>query len=198
MSAKTTTSVPPPAAGVPSGNGKYIAVVLLLLLLVGGLVAWKLLGNKPPPNVATPDAGAKDADVMIVRADDDIPPPEKPDAGIDGGRVQIVYITHGCDSKKCTGTTSTDLEAALAQRARQAHRCYDNALMQDPNLKGKMSIAVRVGSNGTSCSANVASNELPNASVSQCVVGFFRGGAFPQPKGGCVDTVVPINFVNKL
>ncbi len=197
MSAKTSTSIPPPQ-GLPTGNGKYIAVVLLLLLLVGVLIAWKMCG-KPPPNVSTPDAGANDAEVMVVRADDDIPPPEKPDAGIDGGpRVQIVYVTHGCDSKKCAGATSPDLEGALAQRARQAHRCYDNALAQDPNLKGKMSIAVRVGSNGVSCSANVASNDLPNAAVSQCVVGFFRGGMFPQPKGGCVDTVVPINFVNKL
>ena len=31
--------------------------------------------------------------------------------------------------------------------------------------------------------------------VANCVVNYFRGQAFPTPKGGCVDVNIPINFV---
>ena len=98
--------------------------------------------------------------------------------------------------QRCTGATSSDIETALSFRAKQAHRCYDNALAQDPTLRGKVSIAVRIGANGTACSAGVASNELASApGVATCVVNYFRGQAFPSPKGGCVDVNIPINFV---
>ena len=98
--------------------------------------------------------------------------------------------------KKCGGSTSSEIETALSFRAKQAHRCYDNALAQDATLRGKVSIAVRIGSNGQACSAGVASNELSSApSVANCVVGYFRGQVFPSPKGGCVDVNIPINFV---
>jgi hypothetical protein len=46
------------------------------------------------------------------------------------------------------------------------------------------------------CKANVGSSDLASPSVAQCVAGYFRTtGHFPPPKGGCVDTAVPISFV---
>ena len=108
----------------------------------------------------------------------------------------MVFLGTQCDAKRCTGATTSDIETALAFRAKQSHRCYDNALGQDPTLRGKVSIAVRIGANGTGCSAGVASNELSSApGVANCVVNYFRGQAFPTPKGGCVDVNIPINFV---
>ena len=121
------------------------------------------------------------------------------EAGVDAGKkpqAGAVFTGTQCDVKKCTGTTTSDIETALAFRAKQSHRCYDNALANDPTLRGKISIAIRIGANGTTCSAGVASNELSGApAVASCVVSNFRGQAFPAPKGGCVDVNIPINFV---
>jgi hypothetical protein len=190
---------PPPSApaGVPpSGNGKYIVIALLLLGGIGGIIAWKMSQKPPEPPIVTQivDAGPPP---KPKNTDDDIPlPPPVEDAGTDAGK-KIVYTgtASQCDAKKCTGTVGSELEQTLAFRAKQAHRCYDNALTQDATLKGKVSIAVRVGANGTVCSAGVASNDMGSPTVANCVAGYFRSGSFPAPKGGCVDVNVPLNFV---
>ena len=190
MSARPSITPPLPTGG----NGKYIAAVALLLLIVVGLIYWK---TRPAPVVATPTPPPSSSVMVLNNVEDDIPPPVAPDAGIDSGPRQVITVAfpNQCDAKKCGGFTGTDLESALAQRARQAHRCYDQALAQDPTLRGNVQIAVRVGANGSPCSAAVASNDLANATVSSCVAGFFRSGGFPPPKGGCVDTIIPIKFV---
>ncbi len=187
-----------PPEGVPTGNGKFIALAVLLLGAIGAVVAWKTC-QKPvePPPLVVVDAGPPPRPSKNI--DDDIPPPPAvEDAGTDAGKkvTTAVFTGNQCDVKKCTGSAGSDVESALSFRAKQAHRCYDNALAQDPTLRGKVSIAVRIGSNGQACSAGVASNELASApSVATCVAGYFRGQAFPAPKGGCVDVNIPINFV---
>ncbi len=195
MAAKPPPSLAP--TGVPpSGNGKYIAIALLLLLLVGGLAAWKLLQKPPEPPVVTIDAGPPPKPTGRNPDDDVPPPPPIEDAGPEAGKkVIIVQMGNQCDAKKCGGSNSEELNTALSFRAKQAHRCYDNALAQDPTLKGRISLAVRVGANGQVCSAGVASNDMGNAMVANCVVNYFRGQNLPAPKGGCVDANIPINFV---
>jgi len=195
------SKAPPPsskAAGVPpSGNGKYIAIALVLVGLIGAAIAWKTCQPPPPP----PPPPVVDAGPPVKTTgrnpDDDVPPPPPiEDAGPDAGK-KIIYITKSdqCDAKKCTGTSSPELETMLAFRVKQAHRCYDQALAQDATLKGKISIQVRVGAQGGVCSAGVASNDMGSPGVANCVVNYFRGANFPPPKGGCADMNIPINFV---
>jgi hypothetical protein len=182
----------------PSGNGKFIVLALLLLGAIGGVIAWKTC-QKPtePVVIGPPDAGPPPRPSKNI--DEDIPPPPAvEDAGADAGTKppQVIFTGNQCDVKKCGGSTNSEVETALSFRAKQAHRCYDNALGQDPTLRGKVSIAVRIGSNGQACSAGVASNELTSApGVANCVAGYFRGQNFPAPRGGCVDVNIPINFV---
>ncbi len=190
-------SMRPPAGVPPSGNGKFIALAVLLIGVIAAVIAWRSC-QKPadPVVVVTQDAGPLPRPTKS--ADDDIPPPiPVEDASTDAGKKVIVVFTgNQCDAKKCGGSSTSEIETALSFRAKQAHRCYDNALAQDPTLRGKVSIAVRIGSNGQGCSAGVASNDMSSApSVANCVAGYFRGQAFPSPKGGCVDVNIPINFV---
>ena len=192
-----TPSLRAPAGVPPSGNAKFIALALLLLGVIGAIIAWKSCQKQPVAIFIPPDAGL--APPPPRNLDEDIPPPIAiEDAGAEAGakKVAVVYAGNQCDAKKCGGATSSDIESALSFRAKQAHRCYDNALAQDPTLRGKVSIAVRIGSNGQACSAGVASNELASApAVANCVAGYFRGQAFPTPRGGCIDVNIPINFV---
>lgn len=188
---------PPPTGG---GNAKYAVVVVLLLGGLVGLWVWRSSGDKPPQIVIhAPDANAP----IPVRnnVEDDVPPPPPIiDAGPDTG-TKMLSGNNGnggavCNAAKCGGAASPDLESALAFRAKQAHSCYDSALANDSSLKGKISISVRIASNGQVCSANVASNDMGSAAVAQCVANKFRQtGLFPAPKGGCIDATVPMNFV---
>ncbi|HXS16118.1 MAG TPA: AgmX/PglI C-terminal domain-containing protein, partial [Polyangiaceae bacterium] len=87
-----------------------------------------------------------------------------------------------------------DLRAALAGRAASAKSCYNTALRRNATLEGKMSVNVRVSPRGAVCSAGVSNNTLGDAAVAACVSAQFRSSQFPAPAGGCVDTVVPLNF----
>jgi len=192
MPAGTASTPPPPT----SGNAKYVIVALLLLGGIIGLVVWRNSQKPPEQPVAQIPVPPPSASSATPPQIDDVPPPppEEPDAGPVHHTVSTV--ASGCEAKSCGGSTTNELEGALAFRAKQAHRCYDSALAVDNTLKGKVQIAVRIGANGAVCSANVASNELATTSVAQCVAGYFRStGHFPAPKGGCVDAQVPISFV---
>ncbi|MCA9584628.1 MAG: AgmX/PglI C-terminal domain-containing protein [Myxococcales bacterium] len=194
------SKAPPPSspAGVPSGNAKYGIIAVLLLFIIAGIAYWKLTQTPPPPvTVNLPvDAGT----VPPPRpTDDDIPPPPPVDAGVEAGpkKVVVVQLSNGCNVAKCGGSASPELENALRFRARQAHRCYDNALAQDSTLKGRVSISVRIGTDGSVCNSGIASNDMGTPLVANCVLGYFRGGGFPAAKGGCADVKVPISFVPK-
>jgi hypothetical protein len=198
MASKAPPPPSSPPAGVPSGNGKFIVLAVVLLGGIGAIIAWKRSQKAPDPIVLAPDAGAFAPPKASQRIDDDIPlPPAVEDASVaDAGKKQVAVVAgNPCEVTKCSGTASPELEATLASFARRAHRCYDTALGQDPTLRGKVSISVRVASNGQGCSATVVTNELGSSNVASCVAGYFRGQNFPAPRGGCVDANVPINFV---
>ena len=188
-----STSLPPPPTG---GSGKYVAVIAVLAVGIIGLLSWRSC-QKPEPVATTVPSAIPSASVTPPdpHIDDVPPPPEEPDAGPTRTPRTGTNPFAGCD-KSCNGKSTGDLETALAFRAKQAHRCYDQALAQDSALKGKVQISVRIAANGNVCSAGVSSNDMGTPSVAQCVANVFRSsGHFPAPKGGCVDANVPISFV---
>ncbi len=187
-----------PAQGVPSGNGKFVLIALLLVGVVVALIGWKACQKPDAPVVFVVDAAPPP--IPTKNPDEDIPPPPViEDSGVvDAGKKPVGVSAAGsqCDAKACSGSSTSEIETALAFRAKQSHRCYDNALAQDPTLAGRMSIAIRIGANGTTCSVGVASNDLSSApGVAACVVSAFRTQPFPAPRGGCIDVNVPINFI---
>jgi hypothetical protein len=196
MSNQPTPSMGPPA-GIPasSGNGKYIVVVVLLIAAVAALLAWRSCGGQGQPQTAVLkfDAGPPSS-----HDDDNVPPPPPPDEPAASASAAVrPGVFNPCDVKSCTnGKSSDELETALGFRAKQAHRCYDQALAQDGDLKGHVTISVRVASNGTLCAANVAANDMGSDAVANCVANVFRASrSFPAPKSGCVDAKIPISFV---
>lgn len=88
----------------------------------------------------------------------------------------------------------TPLVDALSYAAKKAHRCYDRALAIDPKVRGKVTIRVRLGSDGSVCEAR-GEGEGAMQSVADCAAEVYRTSALPPPNGGCADVVVPINFV---
>jgi outer membrane biosynthesis protein TonB len=109
---------------------------------------------------------------------------------------KAVSSTGGGCAGTCSGEEPSSLRSVLAGRAAQARRCYERALMQNNMLQGRMQISVRIGPNGSVCSANLTQNEL-DPGVGNCVLGIFRSTTFPAPKGGCVDASVPLRFEPK-
>lgn len=192
-----------PPTGVPQsgGNAKYAIVAVVLLLGAGGLFMLRGSGKPdvPPPPPPVPSVSGSTAATATNPLLDDIPPPPPADTTPEAGKPNVVYVnggggTGGCEGK-CIGKAPAELGQALQVRANQARRCYNQALGQDPTLKGHVSVAVRIGPGGNVCSAAVASNDMGSPAVANCAANMFRNGSFPAPAGGCVDATVPLAFV---
>lgn len=186
-----------PPAGVPSsgGNTKYAIVIAVLLLCMGGLFWWRHSEQKPAlaPIPSTTVVAKQDPTNSKI---DDVPPPppveEKPEAG-PGPR--IVYVKEGGCDGKCNGKAPPELAQALQTRGMQARRCYNQALSQDPSLKGRVVFDVRIGTAGNVCSVNVASNDMKTPAVANCAAHILMNGGYPAPRGGCIESQVPMSFV---
>jgi hypothetical protein len=189
-----SSSVPP--AGVPdsSGNSKYAIIAVLLVVAAGGIFAWRSFASRGEPPAPAPTAAlaSKPENPKL----EDIPMPPPPEAKPEAGGSRTVYVQTGNCEGKCAGVASPELVGALTVRGNQARRCYNQALASDSSLRGHVTVAVRVGSTGNVCSANVASNDMGSPAVANCAANIFRtSGGLPSPRGGCVDANVPLSFV---
>lgn len=192
----TSTPPPPPKHG---GSGPFIAAAIVMLLLMGGLIYWKFGGGEEPKPAPTQTPVAAVTPPPLDEPPPPPPPPEEPkDAGVEQKQVKKAVSSTGgggC-AGTCSGEEPSSLRTVLAGRAAQARRCYERALMQNSMLQGRMQVSVRIGPNGTVCSANLTQNDL-DPGVGNCVLGIFRSSTFPAPKGGCVDANVPLRFEPK-
>jgi hypothetical protein len=187
----TRTPPPPPKHG---GSGPFIIAALIMLLLMGGLIYWKLGSNDPKPS-ARPTPSAAPTTAVLDEPPPPPPPPEEPkeDAGAPSKQAKRGVVSTGC-SGTCTGEAPGNLRSMLAAKGGQARGCYERALRQNNMLQGRLRLSLRIGQNGSVCSANVAMNELGDPGVASCVVAMFRATTYPNPQGGCVDVDVPLKF----
>ncbi len=133
------------------------------------------------------------------------PPPEEEDAGaedagVDAGKKEPKKGSSkpsGSGNGPCKacgkGAATGALTAAVRGRAGLARGCYNRALRQGGG-EGSIVVSVSVGNDGSSCGVSIISDTMKNPAVSACVLGKFRGRAFPKPSRGCVIVNVPISF----
>jgi len=193
----SSTTPPPPKSG---GSGPFIIAAVVMLLLMGGLILWKVTGREPKPVDPAPVAAATTSAVPVLEEPPPPPPPVEEDAG-KAPEKQIVKkgtVSGGSTcSAVCTGEEPAALRGVLSGRAGQARGCYDRALRNNSTLEGRMMVNVKISSTGQVCAASVAKNEVGDPGLTSCVLQVFRSGTFPQPKGGCVEANVPLNFKKK-
>jgi len=192
----SSPSAPPP--GIPqSNNAKYAVLVILLVLGAGGMFAWRSMSQPGPqaPVVLMPSATTSATAATTNPKLDDIPPAPTEEVKPEAGPPKIVYVSAGGCDKTCTGSATAELTGALNVRGNQARHCYDQALRNDPSLKGHVSISVRIGPGGNACSAGVGSNDMGTPYVANCAANIFRNASYPSPRGGCIDVAVPLSFV---
>ncbi len=197
----------PPPSQVPAekgGNAVVIIGVILLLGAAGGILCWVNKGDdtaKPLPPIASVSAATTTAGPVTTI---DLPPIELPkDAGEDTSAAPKIAATGGggggggvgCPTT-CTGQITEEIKATAAARAATARQCYKTALEGNEGLSGEIVMMVRVGTNGETCSASVASDTTGSGKLQTCVRGKMIA-MYPKPKGGCVDVKVPVVFKPK-
>ncbi len=81
------------------------------------------------------------------------------------------------------------LDKDIVRRVVRAHinqvrHCYNQGLVRDPRLQGRVSIQFTIGSTGKVPMAVVASSTLGDKNVGDCVAKAVRRWTFPKPDGG--------------
>ena len=94
---------------------------------------------------------------------------------------------------ECTGHASAPLLAALSARAGQTRSCYQRALVESTELRGRSRVSVRVAEDGRVCGARIVASDMP-ASMNTCLLQVLGAGRYPPAAGGCVEMNVPIAF----
>lgn len=189
-------STAPPAK---SGGGAAVIIgVVVLLAAALGLLCWKNRGDdtkiSPTPSVSTAASTAAPETTL------DLPPIELPKDAGETPDTSVKPATTGggggaCPTV-CTGQITDAIKAAAASRAGTAKKCYQTALEGNEGLAGEVDILLRIGTDGSTCSASIASDSTGSGKLAQCVRSRMLGG-YPQPKGGCVELKVPVVFKPK-
>lgn len=197
----STTPPPPTTSSTP-----LIVAVVAMLLLIAGLLFWKFSGKKEKEAapVATTTALAPTADTTPVLDEPPPPPPPPEEPTSDAAPATSKATTGkvastgggGC-SATCDGTPAPQFSSQLQALAGRSRSCYERALLQNSELKGRLSVSVKVSPTGQVCSAKVTSNQTGDEGLSTCVTQIFRSATFAPPKNGCVEAAVPLNFVPK-
>ena len=90
------------------------------------------------------------------------------------------------------GSLDKDLIRRIVRRhVRELEKCYQDGLAEDPELQGRVVLAITILSTGAVGSAVVQSTTLHNQAVEQCLAAAVKGFQFPRPAGGNVVITYP-------
>lgn len=194
----------PSVAPPPKSGGVGAPVIIGVVVLIGaavGLLCWKnrqddIKTNPTATTSAKPSMSSAPPETTL-----DLPPIDLPkDAGDTTEAGPKPVSTGGGGGGNCpavcTGQISDAIKAAAASRAGTAKKCYQTALEGNEGLQGEIDIMLRIGTDGSTCSASIASDSTGSGKLAQCVRSRMLGG-YPAPKGGCVELKVPVVFKPK-
>lgn len=86
------------------------------------------------------------------------------------------------------------LDADIIRRIVRAHineirHCYNQGLVRDPNLKGRVVVQFKIGPTGNVPAAVVQSSTVKDNAVNNCVAKAVRRWTFPKPPSGGMSSV---------
>jgi serine/threonine-protein kinase len=93
-----------------------------------------------------------------------------------------------------TGLDRAKTQAFVRSRLPEVQRCYERGKMDEPDLKGNVTLKISVSEVGGVTSAMVDASTLHSSSVESCIVNTVKGWKFPAPSGGPAVISYPFNF----
>lgn len=119
--------------------------------------------------------------------------------GIQAARPSLGHRTRTPRLRPSTTRVSGRLPAEVVRRiVRQNHprfrHCYEQGLLRNPSLEGRVSVCFVIGRNGAVTHVADGGSDLPDPAVIRCVSSAFYDLGFPKPEGGIVTVVYPISL----
>ena len=141
--------------------------------------------EKAEPAAVKPAPKAQPAEKKPVEREEK-PVTEKPVPGSPAPALNREPVSSNIDSAGVTKVINVS-RAAIK-------RCYDKALMSNPQLKGKLSVKIVINQQGRVDSTEIVDDSLHDAEVSKCVRGVIGRLRFPKPAEGTATVTFPFAF----
>ncbi len=104
-------------------------------------------------------------------------------------------VTKMSSGVKVGGSLSReDVLKVINKNFHAVQACYERALMQKPNLSGRIAFDWTVSTSGSVKGVRVRSSTLGNPQVANCIAGLIKRWKFPRPKGGEAVITFPFLF----
>lgn len=86
------------------------------------------------------------------------------------------------------------IQRVVRQNFSVFRKCYELGLARDPNLQGRVTTRFVIGRDGKVSHVSDQNSDIPDAEVRECVLNSFYKLEFPEPEGGIVTVVYPIQL----
>ena len=78
---------------------------------------------------------------------------------------------------------------------RDVESCYDNRLVESPELRGEVELQWGISAGGQVLSSEIAASTLDDATAEECLIESIEGWTFPEADGrGIVEVTYPFKF----
>ena len=116
--------------------------------------------------------------------------------GLVGGEHKPKFVVHFNDGQtQVNGRLPPEIvQRIVRQNSGRFRACYEAGLRDNPALAGRVAVKFMIGRDGSVTAALDGGSDLPNASVTQCMIRNFMNLSFPQPEGGTVSVVYPFQL----
>ncbi|MBK7890773.1 MAG: AgmX/PglI C-terminal domain-containing protein [Bdellovibrionales bacterium] len=93
------------------------------------------------------------------------------------------------------GLTREQVEEVILRNMGQITYCYEKGLQSEPSLRGRVSVAFVIGSNGKVNLARLQHTSVESKQLESCIVGRVKQFQFPRPVAGVnVQVQYPFSF----
>ncbi|MDC0671567.1 VIT domain-containing protein [Nannocystis radixulma] len=111
-------------------------------------------------------------------------------AGFGGRGTRVPTVRQA--KAEVTGSLDRDLiRRVVRAHVAEVRACYEQGLQRDPNLRGRVSLDIRIDGHGAVDSASVAEDTLTDPNVGTCIAAAVRRWRFPGNPGGLVTVRYP-------
>jgi TonB family protein len=140
---------------------------------------------------------------LPVAAKVEVPAPTKPDVSAAPTepapvtpkvRVTPPAPTPGAGPPVAKGLDPVKTQAIVRSHLPEVQRCYERGKMDDPEIRGRITLRIVVGVTGKVTSAMVENSSVRSSAVESCVLDAVQGWTFPAPVGGPAVISYPFNL----
>ena len=100
------------------------------------------------------------------------------------GRAKRVPRVRGAKIKKISGMDKDIIRRIVRNHFREVTHCYNQGLVRDPNLEGRVAIQFSIGPTGKVMLAAVTNNTTGDTNVGNCIAKAVKRWKFPKPSTG--------------